>query len=786
MVQNLISGLDVCQQLNEANLISGGIRECPNDKIEVVPGKSCPTVGLNHRVYLHSIIRAGIKPNPARIPSPDRTTGDFPFPGFNCILLFSPVSMPIRPFQFFKWLTLLSLTLLLAWVAYYYYHQGFGRHWRALLSKEFHAFGLEIRVRRLTLDPFRGLVAKDLEIYDNDRRQTILAQISDLSLDINYANLLTQEPALNAVDLHDARISIPIDPAAPKEGRIRLTGLQSRIYFFPGRIEVRQASGMIFGIHLQASGTLVNPAAFSLLPVLDTNARSDQKLQQNFLRLLIKEISMLHFSGEPPQLAFTFQVDLASPTSLRLQEGHLFAETLTRQNYQLQNLDCQFSLENQKFDLRKFFIRDGRGELFATGDWNLATGEKNFQVRSGLDPAKLLANDSRFLWAKELVFDAPPEIEVSGMAGPDGHLQVLGNLNFDQFSVRNVKFQSMKAEFSKLGNSWMVMNAQVTHHSGTLSGDVLNRPGEFRMRINSALNPTELLPLCPPRLQRALTDWEFQTSPVIQATFSGANPEFAKISGNGQIWLGKTKFRGALVNSASADCELRNNVLRCDQVRVIRDEGVGTGRFAFDLGQDQLTIEDVETNLSPGIVAAWINPSIGRILQPFRFTVTPTIHAAGTVQLRRGSTDDLRIRVDSQSRSAYQFDGWEIPFEQGSADFSMVGGEPPNLEVNGTMSVKGAKVSGSKFLATLLTRLEPLGFREPVDSKLNFKLDAVSLQMTSFQIVSGSHSIILGGSLFFPGDLVDLTGDVDGGSVSVRCVGTIQAPIWELILPVPK
>ena len=108
------------------------------------------------------------------------------------------------------------------------------------------------------------------------------------------------------------------------------------------------------------------------------------------------------FPEEPPQLDFTFQVDLASPASLRLQGGHLFAGNLTRQNYQLQNLDCQFSLENQKLDLRKLFMRDGRGELFATGDWNLATGEKDFQLRSGLDPAKLLANDPRFPWAKEL------------------------------------------------------------------------------------------------------------------------------------------------------------------------------------------------------------------------------------------------------------------------------------------------------------------------------------------------------------------------------------------------
>ena len=151
-------------------------------------------------------------------------------------------------------------------------------------------------------------------------------------------------------------------------------------------------------------------------------------------------------------------------------------------NYQLRNLDCQFSLENQKLDLQKLFMRDARGELFATGNWNLATGEKNFQVRSGLDPAKLLANDPRFPWAKELKFDAPPEIELSGVARPDGHLQVLGKLNFDQFSFRNVKFQSMKAEFSKSGDSWMVMNAQVTHRSGTL----IRRCVESSRRLSDA------------------------------------------------------------------------------------------------------------------------------------------------------------------------------------------------------------------------------------------------------------------------------------------------------------
>ena len=165
---------------------------------------------------------------------------------------------------------------------------------------------------------------------------------------------------------------------------------------------------------------------------------------------------------------------------------------------------------------------------------------------------------------------------------------------------------------------------------------------------------------------------------------------------------------------------------------------------------------------------------VGRILQPFHFTEPPTIHAGGTVHLRNGSTNDLRIRIDAPNRFTYHFGGWEIPFDQGSGDFSIFGGDPANFSVNGTISVQGAKISGSKFFAPLLTRLEPLGFREPVDANLNFKLDPVSFRLISLQMVSGSHSLTLNGSLFIPGELVDLSGDVDDGSHSVRGVGTIQ------------
>lgn len=692
--------------------------------------------------------------------------------------------MGIRPFQLIRWVTLVTLVLLLSWAAYYYYHTGFGRHWRAMLSREFEVFGLEVRVRRLTLDPVRGLVAKDLQIYDSGRRQLIIAQISDLSLDINYANLFQGEPALNAVDLHNAKISIPVDPSVPKAGRIRISRLQSRIYFFPGRIEVRQASGVMFGIRLQASGTLVNPSSFKLPQKLTAGAQTRETGQQKFLRLLTAEIRKIRFSGEQPELDFTFQVDLSAPASLRVQGGHLFADTLLREKYQLHDLDCRFSLESQKLDLERLAVSDGRGELVAIGTWNLANGEKNFHVRSGLDAAKLLANDAQFPWAKELSFDAPLEVEVSGVVPRDGQVQLVGKLNFDEFTFRNIKFQSMQAEFSKSGSSWMVLNAQVTHRSGTLSADVLNRPGDFRVRINSALNPTELAPLWPPKFQQALRECEFQTPPVIQATFSGASRTLAKISGSGQIWLGKTTFRGTLVNSASATFELRDNIVRCDPVTVTRDEGNGTGKFDCDLERDCVTIENFEANLSPGAIAGWIDPRTAQLLQRVRFTVVPAVRAWGKVS--NGAADNVRISIDARAPFTVQFAGGEIPVANGSCEFRITGGDQKFPALDGTVTTEGATVTGSKFFEPLLNHLDRLGFEQPLDIKVGFKLDSATIQIRSLELASLLHKAVLAGAFYLPGGLIDLNGTVDNGKIGLRGVGTIQDPTWQLIPDLQK
>src|SRR5438067_13856871 len=154
-------------------------------------------------------------------------------------------------------LLILVAILIFGSSGWYLAKRGFGRQWRYRVVEELHKRGVEASVGRLTLDPFRGLVAKNVRIFDYKNRENTLVLISEISLDINYAALIHHEPFLNALDVRDAQITFPIKTAEGKASRAQLNNLRAHIYFPPEQIYVSQAEGIFCGIRLSARGQLI-------------------------------------------------------------------------------------------------------------------------------------------------------------------------------------------------------------------------------------------------------------------------------------------------------------------------------------------------------------------------------------------------------------------------------------------------------------------------------------------------------------------------------------------------
>src|SRR5437879_7466698 len=140
---------------------------------------------------------------------------------------------------------------------YYLARRGFGREWRSRVVEELHKRGVEAQIGRLTLDPFRGLVARHVRVFDYKNRENTVALISEVSLDINYAALFHNEPILNALDVRDAQITFPLKTAEGKISRPQLTNFRAHIYFPPEQIYVSQAEVTFRGMRVSARGQLI-------------------------------------------------------------------------------------------------------------------------------------------------------------------------------------------------------------------------------------------------------------------------------------------------------------------------------------------------------------------------------------------------------------------------------------------------------------------------------------------------------------------------------------------------
>src|SRR5213594_3651011 len=110
----------------------------------------------------------------------------------------------------FMRLVILGVILGVGGGGYYLAKRGFGRQWRDRVVEELRKHGVEANIGRLTLDPFRCLIAKNVRIFDYKNHENILALISEVSLDINYAALIHHEPFLNGLDVRNAQITVPL------------------------------------------------------------------------------------------------------------------------------------------------------------------------------------------------------------------------------------------------------------------------------------------------------------------------------------------------------------------------------------------------------------------------------------------------------------------------------------------------------------------------------------------------------------------------------------------------
>ena len=556
---------------------------------------------------------------------------------------------------------------LLVWSGYYVCNHGFSRHWRVRVSQEFRRRGLDLYVHRLTLDPIQGFVARDVTIFDTSDPEKVMATIDRVALDINLTNLLHGRPFLDAVDMRNADLSLPVNPDDPQSERVKVSQLNARVIFRPDEWYVSEAEATMYGVQVSARGRLLNPHQFHPTEAQEANraGRSRPQMALDFL----KELEELHYGGAQPRVEIVFGGDLADQRTLYA-DATVWGEKIRRGPAEVTQVYAALALRDNVIELKQCNVSDARGEMDVSGSYDMGNGRSALELRSTLDPAgvaHLLRIESPIAdWS----FGTPPVIELSGSgtlgATPSG--LVIGHVEVGKFAVKATKFNGAGADFSWDGRRWYVRNGWLGNQSGLAAVRAMSLPGNFRAQIESGINPNSLRDLLSAAAADALHDWDFQEAPLVTLSVTGTTADPGDWETQGRVALGRTLMRGVPLDWANANIDVKGKVFTYRDFTIQRDEGAATGTFSYDFDKHEAWLTNVHARLNTTEAAAWINPDLPQQLAPYHFKTAPNVTLNGFVQCANDKGTHLDVHIDAPGGMDYTFCRRDLSFPNVSGD----------------------------------------------------------------------------------------------------------------------
>lgn len=628
----------------------------------------------------------------------------------------------------------LALVLLAAGATMWYlYRKGFSRSWREWLVEELRSRGVEVAFSKLTVEPFRGLVAKDVKIFQNAARKRVIAKVDEIVVEANYAHAARGEPFLNALTLVDASLEVPIDPRRPEGDSVRVEKLNTRVHLPPKQLLVARLEAEVFGVRVKAAGQLANPLFTRASPSTPPAPPGPSPWAR-----LFEELRDLQHEGASPELRLRFSGDMAAPESMVV-EADFRGEKLRRGAYRLESLNASAVWQNQSLVISQCDARDvvGRLQLFAS--YQATSGQAECRVLSGINlPALLRA--TKLTDFGEFKFESVPELEVIARAtlpdkGRPFRFQVLGHARVGRCQYGGAPLQKLHADFSWDGRSWALRNTHILHaNGGELQLDAQQHydefgRGDFRLGLKSSLNPETLAPLLEARFKEAakkLAQFRFHEAPKI--TLSARGPSPLDCAASGELILGRSSYRGVEALGAKANLRYNGRVLSIDDFLLKRAEGIGGGSIAFDFHAGLCTIRQVRCALYPAEAALWIDPDLVGDIRPYRLSKTPpTLLINGVVDLRKPPVrTELDIRLNAPVID-YTFCGKDLHLTDVTGKLGFANGRMEMTDIRAELfggTVKGeADISLLKAKPGHAARLEFAGVDFSSLTKLYFDYD---------------------------------------------------------------
>ncbi len=546
------------------------------------------------------------------------------------------------------------------------YHEGQRRldGWlRAKITEELAKENLRADIGKMTLDPLRGLVARECRLYGGPDQKLLLATFDRLRVDADLSRLLQRQQFINSVELTDAALALPLDPEDPQTGWLTLNGMTARILASGDRFELRQAHGLVEGVPVTVEGTLLKPARMSRPrnrpPGEKREALDLLRDRRHWLDELRAQLRHLDWTGSarPPRLDLRLSGDLDRPSEMQMW-ARLRGENFRYRDYAVREFDLVAEWSRGETVVREARLRDDVGTL--VGSARVEPGQRglsfNFQSSANLPALAGAIHEVPAL--REFVLYEPDSLSITGEGAwrpgaADGStpasLKLLGRVASGRFATRGVVFDSVDAAFYLEDGDFNLRNLRLSHETGTLDGQVMRRDGLWRYQTQMRMNPKALQPfMTTAALHRFMDRLDFQDHSTMEVEARGSGRPDTPRSWEHHATLEARQFRyqGEIVRRVQSRISRTDGVTVAQDVRLVRPEGeITAARLTIEDATQTLVVDDLRSTVFPVPVLQCTSPKIVPFVQAYRFAKPPTVRMAGRVGLKKADPNDFTLDV---------------------------------------------------------------------------------------------------------------------------------------------
>lgn len=587
---------------------------------------------------------------------------------------------------------------------------AFRERWHGFVTGEMAQHGVHMDFEQLTINPFGGLVARGVKVYNDVEKKQLVAAVDRLDLDVDFAALIEGKVKIEALELLHASVALPVDPERPDLTVVELKDLSARAFLEGRRLDIRQAEGSLSNaLHISVTGMLELPEP--------KQGDRDQSAQDRLLALREHRQQIQHGLDwlarfrAPRMPSMRVKVDGSLDRPQEIKAELLFqADGLAFENYVWKELVAEAEYDGGFIDLRRLHLKDHLGSLDATATWRIGADQVRFRLTSSADLPGLAQAFFSSDHLREVVFYEAPQLALEGSlhvgkAPPEGQLpaEVTGRLDCGRFGSRGEIFNALSLNLGVTPDGLYVRDMLLKHKTGTLALNLMkHRVQGFKYELTLRMDPNVFLPFIPmPKTREIIQRFGFNESSHIDVHMACAGPadnmRECPTSGHGE--LHHFTYKGVPFESVDMDLSIKGDIQNYYNILVRREDGPARAELVFvndDDEQKWLRLVNVRAEAdAAGILRAFAPKAADQVAR-YRFSAGTEVIVNGTIGYKSNPqfNDYLVTFKNPVGGAHYVLWDEDYPINAPYGDVHILG-DILNFDVKGrlfgdTLHVKGA------------------------------------------------------------------------------------------------